>query len=290
MELSVFNLDSKFSEFDSENELKVVSMREYQSKWHKTMKYLSELVGTETTIRGKAVKCRKNGDLIVEFEDVKCILERDNFTTIYEADGHVHKNKCQQKVGSDIVARVAKVEDGQVYLDRKSVIKELREKYVKDLKTDMCVSGIVTAIDERIGVFVDIGADYSAIIPKKYVEHVFISSLSDYIKVGQKVSAVIVDITYNNNNTEIKDIILNRTMTLPSYEELVSDYENGDIVLATITEIEPPNVYAQLTEHLVVRSFVEPNIKDLKIGQKIKVKIKVDIKKKIITGNIIGVL
>lgn len=290
MEMSIFSLDSKFAEFDLENDLKIVPIKEYQETKHKTMKYLSEIAGKETTIKGHAVKCRKNGDLIVEFDGVNCVLERDNYTTILEQDGHVHKSKCQQKVGSDVIARVVKVEDGQVYIERKSIIKELREKYVKELKKGMCITGVVTAIDERIGVFVDIGADYSALIPKRYVEHVFVSSLSDYVKIGQKVNGVIVDITYNNDNTEIKDIVLNRTITLPTYEELASEYESGDIVIATITEINPPNIYSQLTEHLVVKSFVEPDMKDLKVGQKIKVKIKVDIKRKLITGTIIGII
>ena len=196
---------------------------------------------------------------------------RNEVTPILQDDGLVHKVQCQNKVGKIIKFRVINYDNNIFYLSRKSVVEEIRGQYNKTLQEGQLVKGIITNIDENIGCFVDIGGDYTAMLPKRYLEYVFVNNITDHVSVGEVIEAVIKEIDKKDN--AINMITLSRIETLPPYEELISEFETGDIVIGTVNQITPKSIFAQLTKHLNITCKLSSNVRVIP-GQKVRIKVK----------------
>lgn len=232
---------------------------------------LSLAIGTQETFSALCTKCSSKGDLTLLFGDTKCIMKREDVTPILQEDGLVHKATCQNKVGKTLKFTVLNVENGTFYVSRKTVIEKIRKEYSKILKVGQVVTGIITSINEHIGCFVDIGGDYSAMLPKRLLEHVFINNITDHVSIGDVIETVIQSI--DEKDGEISQITLSRIETLPPYEELIKEFENGDIVIGTINQITTKSIFAQLTKHLNIMCKLSPTIK-VEPGQKATIRIK----------------
>lgn len=250
---------------------------------------LAAAIGNNDIFDGLCTKCSSEGDLTIEFGDTRCIMERAEVTPIIQPDGLVHKATCQNKVGKTLKFRVLKAEDGKFYISRKSVVQEIRKEYNKRLKIGQVVTGVITNIDENIGCFVDIGGDYIAMLPKRLLEHVFVNRITDHVSVGDVIQTVVQGI--DKNDGEISSITLSRIETLPPYEELIKEFETGDIVIGTINQITNKSIFAQLTKHLNIMCKLSPKVR-VTPGQRVRIKVKrignaVD---KRLVGEIISVL
>ena len=129
---------------------------------------------------GLCTKCDPNGNLYVDINGVSCIMERNEVSVPNDESEQVHKGVCQKKVGSFIKARVLRVENENkenetIYLSRKDIVKYIRNIYNTKLEVGKVIKGKVTNIDEKKGVFVDIGGDYVGIIPRNYLENLFVT-------------------------------------------------------------------------------------------------------------------
>lgn len=250
---------------------------------------LAEAIGGDDILTGMCTRCSAEGDLTIEFGDTKCIMKRAEVTPVVQPDGLVHKATCQNKVGKILKFKVTKFKDGNFYVSRKTVINEIRRIYNKKLKKGQIVTGIITNIDEEIGCFVDIGGDYIAMLPKRFLEHVFVNHITDHVSIGDVIEAVVQDIEMKNN--EISQITLSRIETLPPYEELTKEFNTGDIVIGTVNQITSKSIFAQLTKHLNIMCRLSPKVR-VQEGQKVRIKIKRignSINKKLV-GEIISVL
>lgn len=234
---------------------------------------LSSSAGKKKTFLGFCTKCSANGDLTIVYGNTTCTMKREDLTPIIQADGLVHKSTCQNKVGTHLNFRVTKVENDIIYVSRKEIISEYRKTYIEKLIVNNVVNGIITNINENIGCFVDIGADYTAVLPKKNLEHVFVNKVTDHVNIGDKVQAVIVDLVLNENNSEFTEIVLSKIPLLPTYEELTKDYAPGDVVIGQVSSITPRCIYTQLTKHLNVTCSLTPNLR-LTPGQMVRIRLK----------------
>ena len=280
-----FIVDEKYIEF-------IHSDSDFKSAEEDTVTQLHSLVGKNVTLKGLVLTCKQNGDLIIKYGNAKCLMPRQNVSPIVEKDGLVHKSLCINKVGTSILFNVEKIEDQNIIVNRCSTIKELRKTYFKNLKKGQIISGRVYNIDEKIGCFLDIGADHIAILPKKYIEHIFINKITDHVNIGDIVNGEIIDIVYNKDNTEIQNVVISRVATLPKFDELISEYNVGDIVIGQITAIAPTCIYANLDKHLNISCLFSSNFKQLKPGQNVRIRIKkiTDGGIKRIVGEIISII
>lgn len=253
---------------------------ETKSDSHTDLKELIKNAGTLKVFSGDCIKCSANGDLTLKYGNTHCILLRENFTTLVEKDGLVHKEKCSNAVGKKINFRVQKVEDNKVFASRKEYISELRHYYAKTFKPGDFLTGYVTAINEDLGIYVDIGADYTAIIPRKYAEHGFVKNLSERVQVGEKIEAVIKEIELKDNGKEFNKVVLSRVDALPDYIEIMKscNIEIGDIISGTVEDIGESGVYVQINPRIVVlcKYYKDANHKYviLKPGDKVRLQIK----------------
>ena len=250
-------------------------------------KELIAALNKSTMFKGFCNKADKEGNLIVRYGNINCIMSRTEVSSVIEDDGNVHKGLTFNKVGTYINFNVIKVEDGVIYISRKSIVKKNRDYYNKNLKVGHVVEGLVTNINEKIGVYVDIGADYTALIPKGRLEHIYVSKITDHVNIGDKIKAVVKDLVKNDKD-EFSDVILSRTEALPSYAEMTVDYQSGDTIIAKVKAIQPTAIYASINEHLDIMCQFPTDIV-VTPGQTLRVRIK-NVGQSRITGYIVSAL
>ena len=262
-----FVVDEKYIEFLNTKD-------GFEMPQENTIAQLHTIVGKDVTLKGMVTRCKPNGDLIVQYGNAKCLMPRENVSPIVEKDGKVHKTLCINKVGTSILFKVKAIEDNNIIIERCSIVADLRKQYLKNLKIGQVISGRVYNIDDKIGCFLDIGADHLAILPKKYMEHIFVNKITDHINIGEVVTGEITDIVYDEGKTQIHNIVVSRVAILPKFDQLISEYSVGDIVIGEITSIAPTCIYANLDKHLSISCLFSANFKELAPGQKVRIKIK----------------
>ena len=179
------------------------------------------------------------------FRSVPCRLDIEDFTV---TDATVRRHWAQTKVGTYVSFRVKSVTDDIVNVERKSIINDIRDRF-KALRVGHNVHGIVTRIDENKGVFVCIGGDTYGMIPKPYLESIFIKNLSDHVSVGDKVYVKVAELQRNTDD-EISHLIFNRKVLLPTFDELASDIELYEIHIAKVKAVTDKGIHCSLTPHL----------------------------------------
>lgn len=218
-----------------------------------TQKKLIAAKGTEKIFEGYCEKCTKDGNLIIRYGNTTCTMLREEVSPITQIDGLVHKGTCQNKVGSKIKFIVIDYdkENNTIYISRKSLVSKARKQYETNLKTGDVIKGIITGIDEKIGCFVDIGAEYTAVLPKSELEYVFVDKITDHVNISDEIEVAVKDIKKTDDGA-IQEIALSRKAILPKYEELASAYNAGDVVVGVVKSFAEHCIYAQLTKHLTI--------------------------------------
>ncbi|WP_315069206.1 S1 RNA-binding domain-containing protein [uncultured Clostridium sp.] len=237
-------------------------------------------------------KCDREGNLTVVINGIECTMDRNEVSIPSNGSTAVHKGLCQKKVGFYIKAKVISIKGEErggkleVKVSRKHYVQALREYYIEKLQVGSLIEGKVTNIDESQGVFVDIGGDIVGIIPKEYLENLYVVNMTDHISIGESVDAIVLDVEKKDN--DIVHLSLDRKSTLPDFNKLSKNYHPGDVVLAKIKSITITGIYCALDKHLDILADFNNN-GSYKAGQTVRVRIrKIRADKKRITGVIEG--
>lgn len=249
----------------------------------------SELVNSignsSKEFKGLCIKCNADGDLTILYGTTECLMPKNEVTI--ENDTDIHIGLCNRKVGSYVKFKVKEVTDNNIIITRKDYIKKIRDNYNKILKEGSIVNGKVVRIDETRGVFVDIGADCVGVIPRKFLENIYVSTLANHITEGEMVTVVITDIKRNEDGS-IRTFGLNRKVLLPQFEELAANYKIGDVIIANVKAINATGIYCSLDKHLDILCDFS-NTLTVSPNDKVVVKInKIRTDKKRISGIIIS--
>lgn len=211
---------------------------------------LNSAIGKNKYFKGICERCKPNGDLIVNYNGVECIIKRAEVSNeISPETGQVHKRICQDLVGSAVAFMVLHYQNDTFYCSRKRVLAKNRKKINDTLEVNDRITGIISAIDDNIGCFVNIGGDYKAVLPKSKLEYCFVSNIINHVHIGEIVECIVSDIVRDVNNN-ITEIVLNRKAALPPYEELISKYKPLETIVGIVQEKKMDRVYVQLDKHL----------------------------------------
>ena len=280
---SIINLDEKLFEADT-----------YYGKVFENLddavQELKDGIKKNTYFTGLCTKCDADGNLTVDINGVTCIMERNEVSVPHDEEGDVHKGLCQKKVGSYIKAKVVRIENEneenqEIYLSRRGLIKEVRDYYEKNLNVGVTVSGKIMNIDEKKGVFVDIGGDIIGIIPRNLLENLFVTNLTDHVSIGEKVQSIVFELKKNNDGN-IVHLVLDRKSLLPKFSKLATNYKRGEVVLAKIKSIQKNGIYCSLDKHLDIICDFDNQI--YRTNQNVRVRINsVKYDKQRITGTIL---
>lgn len=225
------------------------------------------------TLIGYCHKCLGNGDLEIELsKNIKGVIPREEVTYKVERDGEVHLGKCMSRVGMYLQFKIKelKEEDGElnVILSRKEAVREIRERYKKELKPGMIVKGVVTGI-QSWGAFIDIGGDVDGIIGVADVARVFIKNPSEVLSMGKVVEVVIDEI---NKVGEDIQLVLNRKVLLPDFDQIEKYYKAKETVKGRVKKIIDSGIFVELNDAFEGLAEFLPD-REFKYGETVRVKI-----------------
>lgn len=272
-----FKIDNELLEFNKKVIYEDISANQFKFD-------LENSIGKNTVFTGFCKRAYRDGSLEIDCNGVPCRLDIEDFTV---TDATVRRHWAQTKVGTYVSFRVKSATEDIVNVERKSIVSDIRDKF-KKLQVGHNVNGIITKIDESKGVFVCIGGDTYGMIPKPFLESIFIKNLSDHVSVGDKVYVRVAEI--QRTDEEISYLILNRKILLPTFDELVKDIELYEIHIAKVKAVTDKGIHCSLTPHLDIYCEFAPGLK-VKSGDMVQVKIsRIRTEKQRINGDIIGVL
>jgi len=245
---------------------------------------LAQAKRENATLTGYCTKCLPSGDLEIELsKNIKGTIPRNEVTYKVENDGQVHLGKCMSRVGMNVQFKVIdlKEENGElkVTLSRKEAVKEVKDRYIKELKQGMVVRGVVTGI-QSWGAYIDLGGDVDGIIGVGDVARVFIKNPSEVISVGEVVEVVIDQINRAKlpGGEETIHLDLNRKAMLPSWAEIDKYFRTGETVPGRVKRIIDSGIFVELNEAFEgLAEFVTDELsgktRKFEYGEKVRVKI-----------------
>ena len=198
-------------------------------------------------LEARAVMCDKEHNLHVDLGAMKGIIPREEGALGIE-DGSVRDIAIISRVNKPVVFKITsfqKDENGEVYalLSRRAVQKECMEEYISKLTPGCIIDAVVTHM-ESFGVFADIGAGISALMPIDSISVSRIPHPSARFNAGQKIKAVVKSID------ETGRITLSYKELLGTWEENANLFKAGETVPGIVRSVERYGIFVELRPNL----------------------------------------
>ncbi len=195
----------------------------------------------------RATVCDKDHNLHVDLGVMKGIIPRDEGAVGID-DGSVRDIAIISRVNKPVVCRIIDFktdEKGEVYavLSRKSVQQDCMREYISSLVPGCVIDATVTHM-ESFGVFADIGAGISALMPIDSISVSRIPHPSARFTPGQKIKAVVKSIDENGR------ITLSYKELLGTWEENAADFNAGETVPGIVRSVERYGIFVELRPNL----------------------------------------
>ena len=198
-------------------------------------------------LEARAVMCDKEHNLHVDLGAIKGIIPREEGALGIE-DGSVRDIAIISRVNKPVVFKITsfqKDESGEVYalLSRRAVQKECMDEYISKLTPGCIIDAVVTHM-ESFGVFADIGAGISALMPIDSISVSRIPHPSARFNAGQKIKAVVKSID------ETGRITLSYKELLGTWEENANLFKAGETVPGIVRSVERYGIFVELRPNL----------------------------------------
>ena len=198
-------------------------------------------------LEARAVMCDKEHNLHGDLGAMKGIIPREEGALGIE-DGSVRDIAIISRVNKPVVFKITsfqKDENGEVYalLSRRAVQKECMEEYISKLTPGCIIDAVVTHM-ESFGVFADIGAGISALMPIDSISVSRIPHPSARFNAGQKIKAVVKSID------ETGRITLSYKELLGTWEENANLFKAGETVPGIVRSVERYGIFVELRPNL----------------------------------------
>ena len=208
---------------------------------------LKEAYYSGRVLEARATVCDKDHNLHVDLGVMKGIIPRDE-GAIGIDDGSVRDIAIISRVNKPVVCRIIDFkidEKGETYavLSRKSVQQDCMRDYISRLAPGCVIDATVTHM-ESFGVFADIGAGISALMPIDSISVSRIPHPSARFTPGQKIKAVVKAIDENGR------ITLSYKELLGTWEENAADFAPGETVPGIVRSVERYGIFVELRPNL----------------------------------------
>lgn len=229
---------------------------------------LKDAMNQELILESRAALCDKEHNIHVNLGCMHGIIPRSEGALGID-DGSVRDIALISRVGKPvcfIIKEIRKNAEGRMYavLSRKGAQEKCREEYVKRLSPGDVIAVKVSHM-ESFGVFCDIGAGISALLPIDSISVSRIPHPSARFFVGQQIRAVVKSIDDTGRVT------LSHKELLGSWEENARLFSVGETVPGIIRSIESYGVFVELTPNLAGLAEYNENVRE---GQSAAVYIK----------------
>ena len=219
-------------------------------------------------LEARAVICDKEHNLHVDLGVMKGIIPREE-GAIGLDDGSVRDIAVISRVNKPVVFRITDFitdENGgtTALLSRKQVQRECLEEYVAALQPGDVIEAVVTHL-ESFGVFCDIGAGVSALMPIDSISVSRIPHPSVRFSPGDRIRAVV------KNIDEGMRVTLSFKELLGTWEQNAAEFSAGETVPGIIRSVEKYGIFVELKPNLAGLAEYVP---DVKAGQHASVYVK----------------
>lgn len=217
--------------------------------------------------------------------DVKAVIPREEVSCIVEDDGMVSSDFCMKKKGKIIQACIKELvcdneEIKRVVLSRKDLELKVRKWMYINLKPGMKLKGIVRGLTDYAA-FVDVGGGVTALLKIEEVSHVKIEKISDKLRIGQRIQAIVKK--YDKDTGRIE---LSLKEALGDFKSRIGSLKEGNVEEGVVRSRTKTGLIIELKNGLVAMS---DHISGIEYGQKVLVYIKrINIEKEKIKVEIIG--
>lgn len=198
-------------------------------------------------LEARAVMCDKEHNLHVDLGVMKGIIPREE-GAIGIDDGSVRDIAIISRVNKPVMFKIIgfeKDESGENFavLSRRAVQKECMEEYISKLTPGCIIDAVVTHM-ESFGVFADIGAGISALMPIDSISISRIPHPSARFFAGQKIKAVVKGVDESGR------ITLSYKELLGTWEENARIFSAGETVPGIVRSVERYGIFVELRPNL----------------------------------------
>ena len=195
----------------------------------------------------RATVCDKDHNLHVDLGVMKGIIPR-NEGAIGIEDGSVRDIAIISRVNKPVMCKIIDFttdESGEIcaVLSRRAVQLDCMKEYVSSLVPGQVIDAVVTHM-ESFGVFADIGAGISALMPIDSISVSRIPHPSARFCAGEKIRAVVKSIDENGR------ITLSYKELLGTWEENAALFRAGETVPGIVRSVERYGIFVELKPNL----------------------------------------
>ncbi len=219
---------------------------------------LRDALQNKKILEARAVMCDKEHNLHVDLGVMKGIIPRSE-GAMGIAEGTVRDIAVISRVNKPVCFRITGFEqDGfghtTAILSRKQVQQECTQEYISFLKPGDIIDARVTHI-ESFGIFADIGAGISALMPIDSISVSRIPHPSARFRTGDEIKAVVRCIDEENR------ITLSFKELLGTWEQNAADFSAGETVPGIIRSVEKYGIFVELKPNLAGLAEYVPDVK-----------------------------
>ena len=198
-------------------------------------------------LEARAIMCDKEHNLHVDLGVMKGIIPRDEGALGID-DGSVRDIAIISRVNKPVMFKIVDFKtdaSGNTYavLSRREVQQECMDEYISGLEPGAVIDAVVTHM-ENFGVFADIGAGISALMPIDSISISRIPHPSARFTPGQKIKAVVKCVD------EMGRVTLSYKELLGTWEENASFFKPGETVPGIVRSVERYGIFVELKPNL----------------------------------------
>ena len=220
---------------------------------------LRDAANQELVLEARAGLCDREHNIHVDLGVMKGIIPRSEGALGIQ-EGTVRDIALISRVGKPVcftVTGIRKNEEGRYYalLSRRRAQQKCMEEYVNLLTPGDILDVVVTHI-ESFGVFCDIGAGVSALLPIDLISVSRIPHPSSRFFVGQKIKAAV----FARDDTG--RVTLTHKELLGTWRENAELFAVGETVPGIVRSVESYGVFVELTPNLAGLAEYNPDVKE----------------------------
>ena len=219
-------------------------------------------------IEGFVEKCDKDCNLYIKLNDGYYGIIPKNETGITSSGDSLKSSAIISKVGTMVCFKVKDLDTtinskNYVLLSRREAQLDCRDKYISKLKVGQVLDVMVSHIEDY-GIFCDLACGYLALLPIKNICVTRVYNIKDTLKDLKRLKVIIKSI-------DDWRITLSHKELLGTWEEEVSKFSVGDIVIGEVETIKDNGTFIRLTPNL---SGLTDDVVNMSQGNLVRVYIK----------------
>lgn len=209
------------------------------------------------TLEARAVMCDKEHNLHVDLGAMRGLIVREEGAIGIE-DGSVRDIAIISRVNKPVVFKIlgfAPDPQGETIalLSRRAVQEDCMRDYVRQLRPGDVIDAVVTHM-EPFGVFCDIGAGISALMPIDAISVSRIPHPSARFHPGQRIKAIV------KARDALDRVTLSYKELLGTWEENAAFFKPGETVPGIVRSVERYGIFVELRENLAGLAEYAPGV------------------------------